>query len=60
MEYWEDIKSSYMSILEEVEHRGRWDKEMLKGIIVLIPKNNQSTTEEDWRPITLLNVSYKI
>lgn len=32
---------------------------MNKGVIKLIPKNTRRLSTKDWRPLTLLNVSYK-
>ena len=34
--------------------------EFVEGIIVLIPKDNNTFEIENWRPITLLNADYKI
>lgn len=51
-EYWEMIKSSILS------------KQLLnvitKGMIALLHKGGTRTAVRNWRPITLLNISYKI
>lgn len=48
----EDVLGSY---------QGRWLEELVNvGIIKLIPKDDKRDLVGDWRPVTLLNVSYKI
>lgn len=49
-----------MSMIREVEKNGRWHEVLVEGVIVLVPKDREASQVEDWRPITLLNVSYEI
>lgn len=44
----------------EAISKGTLGKEINQGLIKLIPKEGDKTLVKNWRPITLLNVSYKI
>ncbi|QQP54806.1 NELlike 1 (Silurana), partial [Caligus rogercresseyi] len=43
-----------------MELHGRLPKHVTKGRIALIPKKGCSTDINNWRPITVLNESYRI
>ncbi|KAL3683873.1 hypothetical protein R1sor_001895 [Riccia sorocarpa] len=57
---WEFMREDFLLMVQ-----GLWDKKRLigkdrKGIIKLIPKNNMKHLLKNWRPITLLTMTYKI
>ena len=61
--FWEDIKITFYNSLNESIERGTLTPSQRIGIITLLPK--PKTTAElnyikNWRPITLLNVDYKV
>ena len=59
--YWEVIKGPYIHFLKDFLSTLEWKHNAHEGVISLIPKKgNLSRKVEDFRPITLLNVSYKI
>lgn len=47
-------------VYKEALERRSLGKNINKGIIKLLPKEGDKTLIRNWRPITLLNVSYKI
>ena len=59
--FWENIKELvYESILFAMEV-GHFSLEQRRGVIILIPKKDTNKhLLKNWRPITLLNVDYKI
>ena len=59
--FWNDIKQALMkSILYSIQH-GELSTEQKRGIITLIPKKDKNRIFlKNWRPLTLLNVDYKI
>ena len=59
-EFWEVIKEDLKEMLDAF-HKGDLDIERLNhGVISLIPKIPDADTIQQFRPICLLNVSYKI
>jgi len=53
----QDLLNSFNSAYEECE----LSISQLRGVLTLIPKENKDAQElSNWRPITLLNVDYKI
>lgn len=57
---WPHIKYDfYLVYLEALEH-GSLGTNINKGLIKLLPKGKNEDTISGWRPITLLNTSYKI
>ncbi|CAN6252305.1 unnamed protein product [Urochloa humidicola] len=57
---WEIIKKDLMDMIEEF-YENKLDIERLNyGIITLIPKTKEANKIQQYRPICLLNVSYKI
>lgn len=56
---WTIIKTELVEILNEMMN-GRVREEQLEGIIVLVKKNVSDNTISSYRPISLLNVDYKI
>ena len=54
------ISKDLLDIYNEAIIVGSLGSEINKGIIKLLPKDGDKTLIKNWRPITLLNVSYKI
>jgi hypothetical protein len=58
--FWETIKDDLKEMLDKF-HSGNLDIERLNhGVITLIPKVHDAIVIQKFRPICLLNVSYKI
>jgi hypothetical protein len=47
-------------MLQESIHRGPLSASVTEGLIALLHKGGRRNTLNNWRPITLLNVSYKV
>ena len=59
--FWEDIKLTLFETYKETLTNGMLNSSARIGIVSLIPKKNKSPLElRNWRPLTLLNVDYKI
>ncbi|KAL9962045.1 hypothetical protein ACROYT_G031110 [Oculina patagonica] len=59
--FWSELKSSIVSSFNYAFHNGSLSISQRRGIISLIPKKNKDKTIlENLRPISLLNVDYKI
>ena len=59
--YWEDIKDYYFAALEDSLSKGEMGIDQRRGTIILLPKKGKDLKRvTNWRPITLLNVDYKI
>ncbi|KAL9679281.1 hypothetical protein QQ045_017139 [Rhodiola kirilowii] len=58
--YWHTIKDSVTTIILKVFNEGRMEEGMNDTIIVLVPKIKKPKRVEDFRPISLCNVSTKI
>lgn len=52
----DDLHDLYLEAIS----KGTLRREINQGLIKLIPKEGDKTLVKNWRPITLLNVSYKI
>lgn len=57
---WEVIKDQMLLLYTEMLEAGKLCTSMTQGIIVLVPKVANPTNISQYRPITLLNVDYKI
>lgn len=58
---WEELADSYLECVNTVFHRGLLSNEQRRGVITLIPKKDKDRRYmSSWRPITLLNVDYKV
>lgn len=59
--YWNDIKEHYINSINYSFENGTLTELQKQGIITLLPKKDKNTLLiENWRPISLLNVDYKI
>jgi len=59
--FWSRIKHFVISSINEGYHKGKLSIDQRRGIITLIPKKGKiRTLLKNWRPISLLNMDYKI
>ena len=58
--FWEDIKDILFNCYKEAIETGSLSPSQRIGILTLIPKPKNVAFIKNWRPITLLNVDYKI
>ncbi len=49
-----------LKFAKEMEEKGHVPEQLLEGRICLIPKKGGGTSISDWRPLTILNISYRI
>ena len=59
-ENWEIIGNDLLSIYESILYTGCLGDSQRKAIIILIPKSSNTSSINDYRPISLLCVDYKI
>lgn len=61
IQFWEEIKAPYMESIQFSIENGSLSEGQRTGLIKLIPKKDLDSQEvAHWRPITLLNVDFKI
>ena len=59
--FWDKIKPILFKLYEEAISRGSLSPSQRMGIIILIPKPDKDHSQlKNWRPITLLNIDYKL
>ena len=58
--FWPQIGSDFHQMIQGAGREGRLPNGMTNGLITLIPKSGDLKMLTNWRPITLLNVGYKI
>jgi hypothetical protein len=58
--FWPLIGSDYTQMVHEGIQRGHFPQGMNKGLLALLHKGNATDDLANWRPISLLNVAYKI
>ncbi|KAL9986569.1 hypothetical protein ACROYT_G000737 [Oculina patagonica] len=59
--FWDSVVTPLIDCLNEAYHRGEMSISQRRGVISLLPKKNKDTLLlKNWRPITLLNIDYKI
>ena len=59
--FWNDINDIVFNSLDESYKSEKLSNDQKRGVIRLIPKKDKDLTNiKNWRPITLLNVDYKI
>ncbi|GKV32990.1 hypothetical protein SLEP1_g41549 [Rubroshorea leprosula] len=59
-EMWETIKSSVMGFIDDFHRNGKLDRGVNSSFIVLIPKVTNPQKIEEFRPISLIGVMYKV
>ena len=57
---WDSIKDDMLVPFNQMYLDGRIMEQQTHGVVVCIPKTDIPTTPVDYRPITLLNIDYKI
>ena len=59
--FWGELKIFFLKMVQESVQKGALPWTLREGILTLVPKPNRPRSEiKSYRPITLLNVSYKI
>ena len=59
--FWNNIKDTLLECIKYALEKGELSIEQKRGVITLIPKKDKNRLYlNNWRPITLLNVDYKI
>lgn len=58
--YWPVVGPTVTAMANAAKREGKLSPTVNTGLIKLIPKNPSREKTSDWRPITLLNTSYKI
>jgi hypothetical protein len=59
-ENWETIKQDLLELLNQMFMQQRISTKQKHGIIVCLPKNDQASTPDEYRPISLLTKDYKL
>lgn len=54
------LSTDFMIVVDESLARGRFSNDITRGLIVLLFKGGDRLRLTNWRPITLLNTTYKI
>jgi hypothetical protein len=58
--FWELIKADYLIMIQEAVRSNRMALGVNRGLISLLHKRRERCKLTNWRPITLLNVAYKL
>lgn len=58
--FWDIIGPELLNLYREIEKEKKLSRSMKSGLITLIFKKGDARYLENWRPISLLNVDYKI
>ena len=58
--YWHIIKDEFVSMLKYIEKTKQLSESQYRGVITLLYKAGDRENIKNWRPITLLNLDYKI
>ena len=58
--FWDMLGAEYLAMLEEGIAQGRLPNGVTQGMIALLHKGGERRALTNWRPITLLNMGYKI
>ena len=61
LKFWEQLKGNLLEVYEEAFQNGILPLSLRTGLIVLLEKKDKDRSFiENWRPITLLNLDYKL
>ncbi|KAK3083826.1 hypothetical protein FSP39_003749 [Pinctada imbricata] len=58
--YWQTIKKEFVKVIHVILEKEKLTESESKGILTLIHKKGEREDIKNWRPLTLLNVDYKI
>ena len=58
--YWNTIKTEFTKLIKEILDSEKLPHSQSKGILTLLYKKGEREDIKNWRPLTLLNVDYKI
>ena len=58
--FWPLIKNEFILVIREILNENKLASSQCKGILSLIYKKGERENLKNWRPLTLLNVDYKI
>jgi exodeoxyribonuclease III len=58
--FWYLIQPQFMQVIENIQQQNALSNSQYKGVITLLYKNGDRENIKNWRPITLLNIDYKI
>jgi len=58
--YWDIIKADYLRMITKAVEEVSMPPGITRGVISLLHKGGERCKLTNWRPITLLNVAYKI
>ena len=59
--FWKDVNSFFIRSFNHWYEKGNWSLTQREGVITCLPKEGKSKCYiQNWRPISLLNVYYKI
>ncbi|XP_031091057.1 uncharacterized protein LOC115996050 [Ipomoea triloba] len=58
--FWEDVGPALTTFVNQALGSGSVHKSLLKAFVTLIPKKDIPDSETDFKPITLLNVAFKV
>ena len=56
----DDLLDHLLSIIQQVEQTGVWPTQMLTGIVAALAKHPAAATVQEFRPITVLSMSYRV
>ena len=59
-EYWDTIKADYLEMINLAAENQQFPPGVTRGLISLLHKAETRSRLTNWRPITLLNVAYKL
>jgi hypothetical protein len=59
-QFWPLIKEDYLIMVHEAVRQGKFPSGVTRGIISLLHKSREHGKLTNWRPITMLNVAYKL
>ena len=58
--FWPLIKNEFILVINEILNENNLSSSQCKGVLSLIYKKGERENLKNWRPLTLLNVDYKI